>query len=90
MVRHVPDARGVRSRALWYGDQTRSQILWTDGTGREWRWFLFIPFSVSLKKRDQRDSIIERSLRNLLNPPQVSDWHETEFCTAKQVAQRLR
>jgi len=89
VVRHVPDARDVRSRALWYGDQTRSRILWTDGSGREWRWFLFVPFSFSLKKPSERDIIIERSLRNLLKPPQVSDWHESEFRAAEQVAHRL-
>lgn len=89
VTRHDPDARRVRVREVRYGDPTRSRILWTDGVGREWRWPLFIPFSVSLKKPGERDSIIERSLQNLLNPPQVSEWHELEFRTAEQVAQRL-
>ncbi|MGJ7544114.1 DUF4272 domain-containing protein [Variovorax sp. LT1R16] len=89
VVRHDPAARCVRVRALWYGDQTRSRILWTDGRGRKWQWNLFIPFSVSLKKAGERDIIIERSLQNLLSPPLESEWHELEFRTAEQVAQRL-
>lgn len=89
VVRQDPEARRVRVRAVRYGDPTRSRILWTDGIGREWRWPLFVPFSVSLKKPGERDLIIERSLQNLLDPLQVSEWHELEFRTAEQVAQRL-
>ncbi|WP_307611262.1 DUF4272 domain-containing protein [Variovorax boronicumulans] len=89
VVHHVPDARRVRARAIWYGDQTRARILWVDGMGRKWQWHLFLPFSVSLKKPSERDIIIERSLQNLLNPPQVNDWDELAYRTAEQVAQRL-
>ncbi len=87
--RHVPDARRPRVRGVWYGDPTHSRIVWTDGAGRKWRWPLFILFSVCQKTPDERDLIIEKSLRNLLSPPPVSQWREPEFRTAEQVAQRL-
>lgn len=35
---HVPDARRLRAREVWYGDPTCSRIAWTDGAGRKWRW----------------------------------------------------
>ncbi len=58
--------------------------------GRRWRWDIFIPFCVALNKPGERDMVIERSLQDLLNPAEVvSDWHELEFRTAEQVAQRL-
>lgn len=89
VVRNDPAALRVRVRAVWYGDQTRSRILWTDGIGRKWQWHLFVPFSVYSENPSERDIIIERSLQNLLNPPRVSEWQELEFRTAEQVAQRL-
>ncbi|WZB73714.1 hypothetical protein WJ972_20260 [Achromobacter insuavis] len=55
--RHVPDARRPRVRGVWYGDPTHSRIVWTDGAGRQWRWPLFILFSVCQKTPDERDLI---------------------------------
>ena len=89
VIRDDPAAINIRVRAIWYGDQTRSRILWTDGMGRKWQWHLFVAFSGALKNPSERDNIIERSLQNLLNPPENSEWNELEFRTAEEVAQRL-
>ncbi|WP_221621909.1 DUF4272 domain-containing protein [Variovorax sp. KBW07] len=91
---HVPDATSVRTRAIWYGDQTRSRVVWTDASGRKWQWPLYFAFNACLRKPAERDAIVLRSLQAVLNPPQPQDEDDAEEelwvpRTAEQVAQRL-
>lgn len=89
---HVPQATRVRARAIWYGDQTRARVVWTDGSGRTWQWPLYLPFLACRKAPEQREAIIARSLHALLNPPDDTGDEDDEQRvprTAEQVAQRL-
>lgn len=88
----VPDATRIRTRAIWYGDQTRARVVWADGTGRTWQWPLFLAFHASLRQPVERDAIVQRSLQAVLNPAPAPDEEEEEGRvprTAPQVAQRV-
>ena len=89
--RALPDARHVRARAVWYGDQTRSAITWTDANGQKHRWGIYQLFWQCRGRPAEREALIARSLDLFLNPVASDEDDEEEDTprTAQQVAQRL-
>ncbi len=90
-VQHsLPHAQRIHARALWYGDQTKAAVVWTDEHGQQRRWGIYLLFFRCRGAKEDRAAIIAQSLAQFLAPAAHEDNHGDMACrSAAEVAQRL-